>query len=92
MKWLAIILFLITTSNAEEITTNNILNQNFDSGEWSGTATDRHGSSVVAAEHDTYIQSDRYSIVSDVGLTEEQLQDGFITNHSFKYWHWNDYN
>ena len=95
MRWL--ILFLITVLitegvRAEEVTTSNILNQNFDSGEWSGTATDRHGSNIVAAHNGDYIQSDSYSLTTDVGLTEAQIQNGFTTNHSFKYWHWNDYN
>ena len=95
MRWL--ILFLITVLvtegvRAEEVTTSNILNQNFDSGEWSGTATDRHGSNIVAAHNGDYIQSDSYSLTTDVGLTEAQIQNGFTTTHSFKYWHWNDYN
>jgi hypothetical protein len=89
-----IIIFLLTFNYcyAEEVTTSNILNQNFDSGEWSGTATDRHGSNIVAAHNGDYIQSDSYSLTTDVGLTEAQIQNGFTTNHSFKYWHWNDYN
>jgi hypothetical protein len=89
----SIIIFLISLScYAQEITTGNILNQNFDSGEWSGTATDRHGSNIVAAHNGDYIQSDSYSLTTDVGLTEAQIQNGFTTTHSFKYWHWNDYN
>ena len=88
----SIIIFLISLScYAQEITTGNILNQNFDSGEWSGTATDRHGSNIIAAHNGDYIQSDSYSLTTDVGLTEAQIQNGFTTNHSFKYWHWNDY-
>lgn len=89
-----IIIFLLTFNYcyAEEVTTPNILNQNFDSGEWSGTATDRHGSNIIAAHNGDYIQSNSYSLTDDVGLTEAQIQDGFTTNHSFKYWHWNDYN
>jgi hypothetical protein len=88
-----IIIFLLTLNcYAEEVTTSNILNQNFDSGEWSGTATDRHGSNIIAAHNGDYIQSDSYSLTNDVGLTEDQIQNGFTTTHSFKYWHWNNYN
>ncbi len=83
---------LTLTTSAEETTTNNLLNQNFDSGSWSGTATQRHGSSVVAAVNNTYIKSDDVSLKDDANLTEAQLQDGFTSNHSFKYWHWNNYN
>jgi hypothetical protein len=89
---LLMISILTTSIRSEEVTTSNILNQNFDSGEWSGTATDRHGSNIVAGHNGDYIQSDSYSLTTDVGLTEAQIQNGFTTNHSFKYWHWNDYN
>ena len=76
---------------AAEITTNNLLNQNFDSNSWSGTADGRHGSTVIAAEHDTYIESEDISVKNDAGLTELQMQNGFTTNHEFQYWHWNTY-
>jgi len=79
------------TISAEEITTNNLLNQNFDSNSWSGTADGRHGSTVIAAEHDTYIESEDISVKNDAGLTELQMQNGFTTNHEFQYWHWNTY-
>jgi len=91
LLYLSLSLIISHLSNAEQVTTSNILNQNFDSGEWSGTATDRHGSNTIAAHNGDYIQSDSYSLTTDVGLTEAQLQDGFTTNHQFKYWHWNDY-
>ena len=91
MKWLIILLFLFTTINAEEITTNNLLDKNFDSGSWSGTADGRHGSNVIASEHNTYIQSDDISLKNDANLTELQIQNGYTTNHEFEYWHWNTY-
>ena len=81
----------LTTSSAEETTTSNLLSQNFSTG-WSGTATQRHGNSTVAAVNNTYIKSDDVSLKDDANLTEAQLQDGFTSNHSFKYWHWNNYN
>ena len=85
------LLFLFTTVNAEEITTNNLLDKNFDSGSWSGTADGRHGSNVIASEHNTYIQSDDISLKNDANLTELQIQNGYTTNHEFEYWHWNTY-
>ena len=93
MKWLyafLILTLIILSAKAEETTTNNLLSQDF-SSKWSGTATGRHGNSTVAAVNNTYIQSDDISLKDDANLTEPQLQDGFTTNHSFKYWHWNDY-
>ena len=78
-------------ASSEETTTSNLLSQNFSTG-WSGTATQRHGNSTVAAVNNTYIKSDDVSLKDDASLTEAQLQDGFTSNHSFKYWHWNNYN
>jgi len=88
---MVLLIGLILTTSAEETTTNNLLNQNFDSGNWSGTADGRHGSNIIAAEDGEYIKSNDISLKDDANLTEPQLQDGFTTNHSFKYWHWNDY-
>ena len=89
---LTVLLMTLTlTTSAEETTTNNLISQDFSTG-WSGTATQRHGNSTVAAVNNTYIKSDDVSLKDDANLTEAQLQDGFTTNHSFKYWHWNNYN
>jgi hypothetical protein len=89
---LTVLLTLLTlTTSADETTTNNLLSQDFSTG-WSGTATQRHGNNIVAAVNDTYIKSDDVSLKDDANLTEAQLQDGFTSNHSFKYWHWNNYN
>ena len=89
---LTVLLTILTlTISAEETTTSNLLSQDFSTG-WSGTATQRHGNSTVAAVNNTYIKSDDVSLKDDANLTEAQLQDGFTSNHSFKYWHWNNYN
>ena len=80
-----------TSIKSEVITTNNLLDKNFDAGSWSGSADGRHGSNVIAAEHDTYIQSNDISVKNDANLTELQLQNGFTANHQFEYWHWNTY-
>ena len=88
---LLIILIHTTSIKSEVITTNNLLDKNFDNGSWTGTADGRHGSNVIASEHDTYIQSDDISLKNDANLTELQIQNGFTTNHQFEYWHWNTY-
>jgi len=89
---LTVLLTILTlATSAEETTTNNLISQDFSTG-WSGTATQRHDNSTVAAVNNTYIKSDDVSLKDDANLTEAQLQDGFTTNHSFKYWHWNNYN
>jgi len=86
------ILILTTSIKSEEVTTSNLLDQNFDNGSWSGTADGRHGSGTIAAHNDEYIASDDISLRNDANLTQEQINDGFTTNHSFQYWHWNDFN
>ena len=90
--YLSLSLILFNTTNAEEVTTGNLLDQNFDNGSWSGTADGRHGSNVIAAHNDEYITSDDISLRNDANLTQEQINDGFTTNHSFRYWHWNNFN
>jgi len=88
---ISLLMMLTHTTSAEEITTNNLISQDFSTG-WSGTATGRHGNSTVAAVNNTYIKSDDVSLKDDANLTEAQLQDGFTSSHSFRYWHWNNYN
>jgi len=82
---LTVLLTILTlTTSAEDVTTNNLISQDFSTG-WSGTATQRHGNRTVAAVNNTYIKSDDVSLKDDANLTEAQLQDGFTTNLSFKY-------
>jgi len=90
--YLSLSLILSLTTNAEEVTTGNLLDQNFDNGSWSGTADGRHGSNVIAAHNNEYIVSDDISLADDANLTQEEINDGFTTNHSFRYWHWNNFN
>ena len=50
---LTLLLMMLTlTTSADETTTSNLLSQNFSTG-WSGTATQRHGNSTVAAVNNT---------------------------------------
>jgi len=89
---LTVLLTILTlTTSADETTTNYLISQDFSTG-WSGTATQRHDNSTVAAVNNTYIKSDDVSLKDDANLSEAQLQDGFTSNHSFQYWHWNNYN
>lgn len=90
-KLIVLLLILLSTTVRSDETTSNLLNQNFDSNGWSGTADGRHGSSVVASEHNTYIKSESISLLDNANLTQGQINNGFTTNHSFKYWHWNTY-
>lgn len=90
-KLIVLLLILLSTTVRSDETTSNLLNQNFDSNGWSGTADGRHGNSVVASEHNTYIKSESISLLDNANLTQGQINNGFTTNHSFKYWHWNTY-
>jgi len=90
-KLIVLLLILLSTTVRSDETTSNLLNQNFDSNGWSGTADGRHGSTVVASEHNTYIKSESISLLDNANLTQGQINNGFTTNHSFQYWHWNTY-
>lgn len=92
MKKLLLSLYLslsLSLSNAAEVTTQNLVDQNFDNGGWSGTADGRHGSNIIAAEHNTYIESN--SVAVNDHLTKDQINNGFSVNASERIWHWNDY-
>jgi hypothetical protein len=90
MKKLLLSLFLIANlSNASEITTPNLVDQNFNNGGWSGTADGRHGSGTIASEHNTYIQSNPVAVNNH--LTQDQINFGFSVNASEEIWHWNNY-
>ena len=90
MKKLLLSLFLIANlSNATEVTTSNLVDQNFDNGGWSGTADGRHGSNIIAAEHNTYIESNPVAVNNH--LTKDEINYGFSVNASESIWHWNDY-
>ena len=65
LLYLSLSLILSLTTNAEEVTTGNLLDQNFDNGSWSGTADGRHGSSIIAAHNDEHITSDDVSLRDD---------------------------
>jgi len=85
MKKIWILLALPLVANSD--TTGNLLNQNFDSNAWSGTATGRHGSYEVAAHHGQYIES---TISLSNTLTEDQIKYGWTSTLGADIWHWND--
>ena len=72
---------------ASSDTTENLLNQNFDSNAWSGTATGRHGSYEVASNHGQYIES---TISLSNTLTEDQIKYGWTSTLGADIWHWNN--
>ena len=84
----------LTTSSAEEITTNNILNQTFTSGNnWSGQLSSNHGTGIIAGTDGGYVENtEAYSLVDDVGVSTDQLSNGFTSNQSGKVWFWNSNN
>lgn len=68
-------------------TSANLLNQNFDSNAWSGTATGRHGSNEIAAQHGQYLES---TISLSNTLTEDQIKYGWTSTLGADIWHWNN--
>jgi len=91
---LLLMILTLTTSSAEEITTNNILNQTFTSGNnWSGQLSSNHGTGIIAGTDGGYVENtEAYSLVDDVGVSTDQLSNGFTSNQSGKVWFWNSNN
>ena len=85
MKNIWILLLIPLVANSD--TTGNLLNQNFDSNAWSGTATGRHGSYEIAANHGQYLES---TISLSNTLTEDQIKYGWTSTLGADIWHWND--
>lgn len=81
------ILLVPALSFADVNTTDNLLNQNFDSNAWSGTATGRHGSYEIAANHGQYLES---TISLSNTLTEDQIKYGWTSTLGADIWHWNN--
>ena len=85
MKNIWILLLIPLVANSD--TTGNLLNQNFDSNAWSGTATGRHGSYEIAANHGQYLES---TISLSNTLTEDQIKYGWTSTLGADIWHWNN--
>ena len=77
---------------AEVVTTNNLLNQTFTtSNNWQGQLSGNHGTGIIAGENGGYVETiNDISLKNDVGLTEAQIQNGWIGNQSAQAWFWND--
>lgn len=87
-KLIPIIFLLPITLFAEE--TGNLLNQNFNTSDWSGTnKTSRHGNGTIAGVNDKYVES---TISLSDTLTESQINNGWTSTLGADIWHWNNYN
>jgi len=92
---LTVLLTILTlTTSADEVTTNNILNQTFTSGNnWTGQLSSNHGTGTIAGTDEGYVENtEAYSLVDDVGISTDQLNNGFTSNQSAKVWFWNSNN
>ena len=101
MKYFLILIGLIvyyllnwfsTSLKAEVVTTNNLLNQTFTtSNNWQGQLSGNHGTGIIAGENGGYVETiNDISLKNDAGLTEAQIQNGWISNQSAQAWFWND--
>jgi len=92
---LTVLLTILTlTTSADEVTTNNVLNQTFTSGNnWTGQLSSNHGTGTIAGTDEGYVENtEAYSLVDDVGISADQLNNGFTSNQSAKVWFWNSNN
>ena len=88
-----LLLYLFSSSlKAEVVTTNNLLNQTFTtSNNWQGQLSGNHGTGIIAGENGGYVETiNDISLKNDAGLTEAQIQNGWISNQSAQAWFWND--
>ena len=101
MKYFLILIGLIvyyllnwfsTSLKAEVVTTNNLLNQTFTtSNNWQGQLSGNHGTGIIAGENGGYVETiNDISLKNDAGLTEAQIQNGWISNQSAQAWFWNN--
>jgi hypothetical protein len=79
---LTVLLTILTlTTSADEVTTNNILNQTFTSGNnWTGQLSSNHGTGTIAGTDGGYVENtDAYSLVDDADISADQFNNGFKT-------------
>jgi hypothetical protein len=85
-----IIFFIFFPLSLWADTTGNLLNQNFNTSDWSGTnKTSRHGNGTIAGVNDKYVES---TISLSDTLTESQINNGWTSTLGSDIWHWNNYN
>jgi len=92
---LTVLLTILTlTTSADEVTTDNILNQTFTSGNnWTGQLSSNHGTGTIAGVDEGYVENtEAYSLVDDVDISADQFNNGFTSNQSAKVWFWNSNN
>ena len=90
----AIISCVISKVSADEVTTNNVLNQTFTSGNnWTGQLSSNHGTGIIAGIDEGYVENtEAYSLVDDVDISADQFNNGFTSKQSAKVWFWNSNN
>ena len=89
MKKILLSLLLIPLFTFAE-TTGNLLNQNFNTSDWSGTnKSTRHGNGTIAGVHGKYVES---TISLSDTLTESQINNGWTSTLGADIWHWNNLN
>jgi len=90
MKQLIIILFMVFPLSLFAEQTGNLLNQNFNTSDWSGTnKTSRHGNGTIAGVDGKFVES---TISLSDTLTESQINNGWTSTLGADIWHWNNLN
>ena len=89
MRYLIYIFILFPLSLWAD-TTGNLLNQNFNTSDWSGTnKSTRHGNGTIAGVHGKYVES---TISLSDTLTQSQINNGWTSTLGADIWHWNNLN
>lgn len=86
------IAFILGLTIAISVSADNLLNSTMYNGSefangWSGTNDHNHGNSIVAGEHNKYLEA---TVNASQGLTETQIKNGFTSTLQADVWHWNN--
>ena len=84
------LLMMLTHTTGLTETTNNLVSQDFTSG-WTNTGNYTHDSNTIAGIHDGTVESDSVSLNTDVGLNQNEINEGFTINSGSSIWFWNSY-
>jgi hypothetical protein len=89
LSTILMVIFLVSTSQSETITTPNLLSGNFLDGSWSGDTTSNHGSNIIAGV-DKQSVSSTISVIDDGQLYQFEMNEGFTSTQEAEIWFWNN--
>ena len=80
-------LTIAISASADNLLNSTMYNGSEFANGWSGTNDHNHGNSIVAGEHNKYLEA---TVNASQGLTETQIKNGFTSTLQADVWHWNN--